>query len=283
MRLAHISDFHCTKLTLNPLHLFPKRIFGHLHWIFGRKNSFSTLPLEELSHLFLNLKVDLILLGGDFTSSSMHEEFRFAKSLIEKMNAPSIALPGNHDHYTLRSYKEGRFYQYFTNPNPTLGSLPKIGVEAQKIDSSLWVVSLDTSVPNKATSSRGMFSETQEKQLEKILSQIPKEDKIILFNHFPFFQQEDPKRTLERGEALQEIIRKNFNIVLYLHGHTHRHCVADLRSNNLPIILDSGSCCQKANATWNLIDIEPNRCVVTPYEWKSMWKPKTAKEFIWNR
>lgn len=282
MRLAHISDFHCTKLTWNPLRLFPKRIFGHLHWILGRKNSFSLLPLEELADLFSSLKVDLILVGGDLTSSSMHEEFSFAKSLLKKIQSPSIVLPGNHDHYTFRSYREGRFYQYFTNANQTLGSLAKTGIEAHKIDASWWVISLDTSVPNKATSSRGMFSEELEQKLEEILSQIPKLDKIILFNHFPFFQQEDPKRTLERGDALQHVICKHPNIVLYLHGHTHRHSIADLRPNRLPIILDSGSCCQTANATWNLIDIETDRCFVTPYEWKSSWKPKETKEFLWT-
>ncbi len=283
MRLAHLSDFHCTKLTLNPLRLFPKRIFGHLHWIFGRKNSFSTLPLIELSQLFSNLKVDLILLGGDFSSSSMHEEFHFAKDLLNDIKAPSIALPGNHDHYTSRSYREGRFYHYFSNPNPTLGSLAKTGIEGQKIDASWWVISLDTSVPNKATSSRGLFSEELEKKLEIMISQIPKDEKIILFNHFPFFQQEDPKRILERGDFLQEVIRRHPNIALYLHGHTHRHSVADLRPGGLPIILDSGSCCQTESATWNLIDIEENRCTVTPYEWKSHWIPKEKKEFLWNR
>lgn len=281
MRLAHLSDFHCTKLTFNPLRLFPKRIFGHLHWLCGRKDSFSSKQLEPLPDLFKRLKVDLILLGGDFTSSSMQEEFAFAKSLIEKNTSSMIAIPGNHDHYTSRSYKQGRFYAYFPNPNPTLGSLAKEGVEGHKIGPNWWVVALDTSCPNGIASSRGMFSKKLETKLEELLLQIPANEKIILFNHFPFFQQEDPKRILERGDALEQLIRRHPNIALYLHGHTHRHSVADLRSDGLPIILDSGSCCLKTTGSWNLIDLDDTKCCVTAYEWKSEWKQRNTKEFLW--
>ncbi len=279
MRLAHLSDLHFTCFTLNPLRLFPKRIISHLNWFLHRKEAFSEELIEKLPDLLSSLKVDLVLLSGDFTTSSMPEEFDLAKKFTNRLSMPFLAIPGNHDHYTRRSHLQKRFYNYFPS---LLSSLAKEGVEAHKIGMGFWVVSLDTCPPNSIFSSRGSFSTQQEAKLENLLLQIPKEDKILLLNHYPFFQQEHPKKILERGEALEALIRRDPRIVLYLHGHTHRHAIADLRPSGLPIVLDSGSCRQKVNGSWNLLDIEETKCAITAYRWNSEWEAQNKKEFIWK-
>jgi len=280
MRLAQISDFHITKFSWNPFRLFPKRIFSHLHWMAYREKNFSFEQVELLPELFSDLKVDFILLGGDFTSTSLREEFESATSFVGKFKQPWIAIPGNHDTYTQRSQKKKMFYQYFANSHKTLSSLKQDGVEGHKIAPSLWIVSLDTSFPS--FSSKGRFSKNLESKLEKLLSEIPSKDKIVLFNHYPFFKQEASSHSLERGEALEEILRSRPNIVLYLHGHTHRHSVADLRPSGLPIILDSGSCAQTQKGTWNLIDLEEKSCTISTYSWLPQWTQTKSQEFSWN-
>lgn len=282
MRLAHLSDLHFTNLTINPLRLFPKRIFSYLNWILYRKKAFSEKSLANLPDLLNQLKVDLILLGGDFTSSSMPEEFEKAKSLIQKMSAPVIAVPGNHDQYTSRSYRRKLFYQYFHNPRAGSLSLKNDRIEAHQIKPGWWVIALDTSCPNKITSSQGTFPPELEAKLEQTLTQIPKEEKVILLNHYPFFPQESVKKVLQRGDALESLLRRHPHIVLYLHGHTHRHSIADLRSSGLPIILDSGSCAQKKFGTWNLIDLKETGCAITTYQWDTKWKEKNTQEFLWT-
>jgi 3',5'-cyclic AMP phosphodiesterase CpdA len=270
MRLCFLSDFHFTKLTINPLRLFPKRIFGHLNWLVHRKKTFCHQQLEALPHLFRSLNVDLVLLGGDFTSSSMPEEFELAKNWIKHLSSPWIAIPGNHDNYTQRSARNKVFNQYF----PTSRS------KAHKIGENLWVVAMDTSRPNRIRSARGIFSKEHEFELEELLSQIP--GKVILLNHYPFFLQENIDRTLEGGEALERLIRRHPNIILYLHGHTHRSSCADLRIDHLPIVLDSGCCSLKQGGSWNLIDLSEDRCNITKYEWQGAWKPQETKEFVWT-
>lgn len=282
MRLAHLSDFHYTTLTLNPLRLFPKRIFAHLNWLFHRKKTFCHGQIEELPDLFRSLNVDLVLLGGDFTSSSMPEEFKLAKNWTNKLSSKWIAIPGNHDQYTTRSAKNKLFYQYFTNANPIIGSLSKKRCEAHKIGENLWVVAMDTSCPNQGKSARGIFSKEHEAELEAILSQIPNTHQVILLNHYPFFQQECKDRQLEGGEALERLLRRHPKIVLYLHGHTHRHSCADLRQDNLPIVLDSGSCSLKTRGSWNLIDLTEAGCNVSRYQWQGEWKPQETKEYLWT-
>lgn len=264
MRIAHLSDFHFTKLTLNPLRLFSKRFFGQLNWVLFRRKDFNHQQLDLLPDLFRDLKVDLILLGGDFTSTSLPEEYIEAKKWLDLLPAPWLAIPGNHDHYTKRSEK--RFFNYFDPLKP------------YPIGNNWWVVPMDTTCPNPTRSSNGIFS--TEELLEKQLEQIP--GNVILLNHYPFFQQTSEKHSLLGGEKLEQLIRKYPKIKLYLHGHTHRHSIADLQVDNLPIILDSGSCSHQ-RGSWNLIDITEDGCKITPYFWHNDWKAKDTKDFIWKR
>jgi 3',5'-cyclic AMP phosphodiesterase CpdA len=279
MRLAHVSDFHITKLTCNPFRLFPKRIFSHLHWIACREKKFSVEPIAKLPELFSKLGVDLALLGGDFTSTSMPEEFEKAQAIMQQFQMPYLAIPGNHDNYTYLAQKQKLYYKYFKNSNTTLGSLAKDGVEATKIAPLWWVVSLDTSFPNYQ--SQGMFSEKTEAHLKNILETIPSQEKIILFNHYPLFQQESKSRSLQRAKPLEQLVRKMPQIVFYLHGHTHRHCVADLRESGFPILLDSGSCGQTENGTFNLLDIKDKGCSIATFTWEGDWKQTKTQEFVW--
>ncbi len=290
MRLAQVSDFHFTKLTMNPFRLLSKRSLGHLNWIFRRKDLFSSKPSESLPFLFQALNVDVILLGGDFTSTSMKEEFILAKNFVLSLTRPWIAIPGNHDVYTKRSFIKQTYYQHFQNRTPALYSLAKEGMEAHKIDPLWWVIALDTSRPTNLRSSQGFFSEKLEERLDGLLSVIPDKEKIILFNHYPFFPQEEEKHSLLRGEALEKLIRRHPKIALYLHGHTHRHVVADLQGDELPIILDSGSCGETKRSTCNIIDLNPSGCKVTTFQYyegmneeMGLWKEQEKEEFVWKR
>jgi hypothetical protein len=71
-------------------------------------------------------------------------------------------------------------------------------------------------------------------------------------------------------------------IKLYLHGHTHRHIIADLRASQLPIVVDSGSTSQKEGATWNLIDITAAGCSISAYKKEpEEWKQHSQSHFTW--
>ncbi len=283
MRIVQISDLHFTHLTWNPLRLLSKRLLGHLNWFFSRKTNFSYEPLKELPSLFQELNVDLILWGGDFTTTALFKEYEEASRFIQQFPQKAIAIPGNHDHYTYRSFREKHFYQFFSNPQTSPFTLKEHSLEIHPIAPHWHLIALDTARPTPPTSSRGLFSETLEEKLKHALEQIPKENFVILFNHYPFFEQEHSSRNLDRKEALRKILEETPQIRLYLHGHTHRHAVADLRPNQLPILLDSGCPVQKQKATWNLIDLLPDTCEVSAYHWEDSWCPFRKEKFLWQR
>jgi 3',5'-cyclic AMP phosphodiesterase CpdA len=288
MRIAQLSDFHLTHLTWNPLRLCSKRLLGNLNWLFFRKGSFSEELLDTLVPFLKEQKVDLVLIGGDLSTTSLAEEFEKAATFLKKLPMPVLVIPGNHDKYTYRSCRKKHFYRYFANKRENIThpveffNLQKHGIEAHKIAPDWHLIGLDTSLATNPYSSIGKVSERLQHLLEEVLALIPQDQSIILFNHYPFFQNDDPRRSLKRGKEFEEQIRRHKRIKLYLHGHTHRNTIADLQASNLPIVLDGGSCCNGKQASFNLIDLN-EKCRVSAYFWEDGWKEKRKEEFAWIR
>ena len=276
-RFIHISDLHFSKISYCLSQFFSKRWVGTINLLFSRKKKFHPKPLFSLIDLFAKRKADFLVVTGDLTSTSLNEEFQMAKDLfssIEELGIKCFFLPGNHDHYTKSAYRKRRFYNFFSNPveHPELiisrFSLRHHCVEAHMINDGYWLILLDTAKATSLLSSRGHFTKEIEHNFLSLLALIPKEDKIILANHFPFAQQESIRKILVRGKRLQEIISGNEQIKFYLHGHTHRHCLADLQSNLLPIVLDSGSSSHNQIGSFNYVTVENSHAEIDVYKWK---------------
>ena len=289
MRIAQISDFHFTRLTCNPLRLFSKRFLGHFNWLISRRLKFSEAPGDEIPALLKKLKVDLILLGGDFTTTALEEEFKVAQKFVKSLPAPWIALPGNHDVYTYRSHRQKHFYRFFKNKREEIKhpvdffSLSDHQIEAHRLKENYWLIAIDVCRATNPYSSRGLFSKKLEERMKEILSMIPTNDSILVLCHYPFFQNDSHRHTLKREDKLQAILKNDPRIRIFLHGHTHRQIIADLQPSGLPLILDSGSLSLLDRASWNLIDLVPSGCTVTPYQWNGEWKPTHAEGFEWKR
>ncbi len=61
---------------------------------------FSTVQLpvlEALASLSLEQRPSLVVLSGDITQRARPEQFRAARSFMDRLNVPFIAIPGNHD------------------------------------------------------------------------------------------------------------------------------------------------------------------------------------------
>lgn len=276
MRIAQVSDFHFTHITLNPLRLFSKRILGHLNWMLNRNKQFSVLQLEPLPEIFKKLEVDCVFICGDMTTTSMREEFEDAKEFVQKINKPIFAIPGNHDNYIRSTEKD--FYQYFGN-----SALKNNGIDVRELINGWWVISLDTTMPTGWNSAEGLFTEKLEQNFRNILREIPENGSIIVLNHYPFFESDVPRKGLQRQDALRRLLQEDRRIALYLHGHTHRNIVADLQNNDLPIVLDSGSCTETRFGSWNLIELSDEECMVTPYRWEKEWMAQKKAKFQWKR
>lgn len=264
LTIAHISDLHFSKFIPSLTQFFSKRWIGNVNLLFARGRVYVPDQLYELPKLFQSLNVDVVFCAGDVSTTSHPQEFALAKDFLQSFQDKDIqtfVVPGNHDQYTRKSYKNQEFYRYFIDEE-----LRDQKVTSKKLSDNWYTLLIDTALATNWISSRGYFQKTIEVELQKTLEKIPKEASIILLNHFPLFQNDSKRKELKRAKELQQLLQKAHpRVKLYLNGHTHRHCIADLRANHYPIVLDSGSTAHKSHGSWNLIHIDESSIEVQPY------------------
>ena len=284
IKIAHISDLHLWKITFNLSQFLSKRWIGNINLIFFRKKKFNKEQIFSLPEVFEKLKINYVIVTGDISSTSLDDEFLFGKKLfdeLEKRGIKSLFLPGNHDCYTKKAQKEKTFYKYFEN-NPGKSNIEQKyclkadGIEAHKLTGNWWVIGIDCTLATHLVSSRGLFSEETEKKLYDLLDLIPKDNYIIIANHFPFRITKSPRKALKRANNLKKILKAYPNIKLFLHGHTHHHNIHDLRKKGLPLVLDSGSTSHNTLGKWNLIEIDSSTCKIKVFDWIKM-------NLAWNK
>lgn len=290
-RFAHISDLHFSSFFFTPTQFLSKRWVGNLNLLLNRNKTFDHKSLYTLIPLFQELNIDAVLLTGDLTTTSHAVEFEMAKRFIDALREAHIQvflIPGNHDHYTRSAYEKQDFYRYFnivhrSDDVHSFFKLKEDKVCATHLGKQWWLIAIDSAQATSLFSSHGVFSEQVQHNLEHALSFLPSDHKIILLNHFPFFE-DNKKKALHRADVLRSILQRHPQIKLYLHGHTHRHILADLRPSQLPIVIDSGCTAQKNGATWNLIDIAEEGCDVAVYKKGSKdtpWERQSQSNFTW--
>lgn len=285
IKLAHISDLHFSAPSFNPTQIFSKRWLGNLNSVLIRKSHFSYERLASLKDLFKKEKITHVLISGDISTTSHKDEFLIGKAFVEELkkeNFQVITLPGNHDHYTKKAYRKKLFYDYFHSSfeQDSALNLKDHGVAIKNLGSDWHLIVLDTTCLPTLLASQGNFSSDIEKYLQEALSSL-KGQNVIVANHFPFFQHENLRKRLIRGDEMKKLFAEHPNIRLYLHGHTHRFCVADLRVSNLPIVLDPGSTCHKTKGGCHILEINTDGCSLGMFKWDEEWKPFQQHQFKW--
>jgi len=257
IKIAHISDLHFHSISMNPFQIFSKRFLGTLNAVYNRKEMDPSLYLPLIDQLEAE-ETTHIIISGDVSTTSHPREFAMAKAAIDEMESRGMkvfVIPGNHDTYTRKAERLNSFYN-------AMGIAPK-KVRVHQLEEGITLVLLDTTKYMNYINSGGHFTKQIEADLRETLKGIA--DKVILVNHFPFFQHEPILKRLVFGDKLQEVLREFPQVFLYLHGHTHRHTFADLREDGLPIVLDSGSLSDRSKSTFNMLELSKNQLNVHTY------------------
>lgn len=263
MRIAHLSDPHFSRFTLHPSQFLSKRWMGNFNFQLFRKKTYKTSHLWQLPQLLASLNVDAVFITGDFSSTSLDEEFEEGKKFLhafQEQGLPTYVLPGNHDSYTRRAQRDRRFYDFLG-----LSDLREKRVECIPLKKGWWYVGIDCAVSAPLFCAYGAFSEETERHLVEALSKIPISDRIIFCNHFPLFPAGHPLHDLKRGIALQNVLQRFPQVVLYLHGHDHKYYIVDRQTEGFPLTLNSGSCAYRPNSTFFIVDLFEKECLVQQF------------------
>lgn len=275
MKIAHLSDLHFSCITWHPRQFLSKRWLGNWNHILFRQRTYQTSHLHGIPSLLETLKVEQVFLTGDFSTTSLEEEFLQASQLIKTFHQPVFYLPGNHDCYTKEAEEKKLFYDYF----PSEGLKTK-RVVSRPIGENWWWIGLDCALATPPFYSYGRFTTEMEKPLQDALAAIPSDAHILFGNHFPLIPSGRPRHDLARADVLQEIIRRDGRVKLYLHGHDHAPYIIDRQAERLPLVLNAGSCAYSRKGTFYFIDLQRDSCLLQRYIYNANeWKVDQRREF----
>lgn len=277
LRIAHLSDLHFGYVTKSLTQFLSKRWIGNLNLLLFRRRSYKSDHFLYLPKLLKSLKVDSICFTGDFTATSLPEEFQLAKTFLSSFSIPYFTLPGNHDCYTKQSEKSQEFYRFFPPKNGILGhNLGTDRVFCTQIKDNFFWLALDCAVATPPFNAYGIFTEEMREKTEAILTSLSPKDQIIMGCHFPLFSSNRPTHELKNSEKLRDLLKKWPQIKVYLHGHDHKPYIIDKRKEGLPLVLNSGCSAIQENGGFYLIDFSDKAYHVQHFFYKEEkgWYPE---------
>lgn len=287
LRLLHLSDLHFFRLSLNPMQFGSKRWVGNVNYLFKRRKEHQQQRLDTLPAFCQEHGITHVLITGDLTTTAYDPEFELARSFVSNLHTPTFVIPGNHDHYTREAHRVQRFYDFFPAPGASHRfpfHMREHLLQAHELGHDWWLVAMDTAIATPLFSSNGYFSPDLEARLIETLSLFSPNEKVILMNHFPLFDNDLPMKTLKRSDRLRALLSRFPQVKLYLHGHTHRHCIADLRPSHFPILLDAGSTTHRNQGTMNLIHIADAGCAIHAFRYDPSihWTKTRQTSLLWT-
>ncbi len=234
--LIHITDLHFWEIVKNPIALMNKRFLGNANVIYRRRHEFHMPQATVYGEHLASLGIRECLIGGDFTSTATHGEYRMGKDFVESLVRGGMnvhLMPGNHDVYTFESVRTRRFHQYFGAFAPAEGYPSRIDLPG-----GTPLILAPTVCPN-LLSSAGRITD-REIAATRALVEACAEGPILVAGHYPMLHQtasytSGRSRQLRNAEALRRALGETGRNILYIAGHVHRFSYT--RDNQYPNLL----------------------------------------------
>lgn len=196
-RVAHLSDLH-----------------------FGREDP---AAVEALAVDLGRSRPDLVVVSGDLTQRARPAEFRAARAFFDRLGAPVLAVPGNHDVPLVDLLR--RFLSPLGRWRRHLGADPEPVYE----DDGVVVVGVSTARSN--VWKEGRISRAQIARAQAVFRGARGKVKVLV-GHHPFAPPEDRPlaRIVGRSRAALEALGAE-GLDLVLTGHLHHGHLRDLRGH----------------------------------------------------
>jgi 3',5'-cyclic AMP phosphodiesterase CpdA len=267
VRLAHLSDIHLFTASIgwHSRDWFTKRATGWLNyrWL-GRQARFRHADAvgAALAVELRQRRPDHVVFSGDATTFAFPEEFRHAAAVLGVSSPdplPGLAVPGNHDYYTVGAAAAGWFECSFAPWQTGRRVGEAIYPFAQRVG-PLWLVGVNSSSGNRwPWDSAGRVGRAQLDRLAQLLSSLDAGPRILV-THYPVcLASGRPEPVYRRLLDLKELIRAATagGVCLWLHGHRHHpYHLSGATDVPFPIIC-VGSGTQTGIWTYNEYSIRP--------------------------
>ncbi len=160
------------------------------------------------------IRPEAVLATGDLTENGTVAEMRALAELLDPLNIPVLALPGNHDR---RSTFRDTFHMPWATDDGHLGWVVDL--------SELRVIGLDTVVPD---SDRGLLDAERSRWLADALDEAGDRPTAIAMHHPPFHSGIHwmDAMPLDGMDTFSQIVAGRKNLTRIFCGHLHRPLVS---------------------------------------------------------
>ncbi len=158
-----------------------------------------------------------VLVTGDIAHTGADQEYEQAHALIEPLNAPIFALPGNHD-------DRARLRRHFRLPETRRADLSYAADLG-----GVRLIALDTQDPGR---DGGRFDSERQRWLAAALAEDSDTPALLAMHHPPLLTgvpaMDDIGLPAEDRQAFAQIVGRHPNVQLIAAGHVHRLIIATI-------------------------------------------------------
>ncbi len=242
--LAHLSDVHLPPTgVLSPRAFLGKRALSVLSWKRRRSRLHSLKTAEAVMNDITAFAPDAIADTGDLTNFGLPQEFSQAAGWLERMPAPTVVVPGNHDAMTSGPRKQAlAAWDRWTAPRAEdFPFVRRIG--------NMALIGVCSAVASPPLMAYGRVDIDQAMRLRRILEATRDACRIVLIHH-PVTPGLVPWRKSLLGWRHVAGALKEAGAELVLHGHSHCATTSFIPDTAIPLI---------ATPSASLMSDEPDR------------------------
>ncbi|WP_237442167.1 MULTISPECIES: metallophosphoesterase [unclassified Saccharibacter] len=247
--LAHISDPHLPLPSIPWTSFFlNKRLLSALLWRIKRQHCLRPDINKRLLKSIQSVKtLSNILVSGDITNFGTYEEYLSSRSWLQRLPAPPIVVPGNHDimvpitpEKSLALWKEwsGESYPFV------------------RLIGHVAIIGLNSALPTPPFTAYGYLSKSQLLELESLLETLGKQGycRVVMIHHPPKKGLLKKQKSLLNTNKLSRILQRR-GAELVVHGHSHNATVTTVENTDIPLVgigaASMYSHCDHRQASWN--------------------------------